>query len=63
MIAKLLDAGGMLWECLDGRERLIVAAVAVAVAAVCLDAAGRSSERRREERVAVRAAQLVREGR
>jgi hypothetical protein len=63
MIDKVADAGLMLWQALDTRERVALAWVGFVAFALVLDRAGRKAQARSDERVATRAAQLVREGR
>lgn len=61
--AKIADAGSMLWATLDTRERLVLGYVAVVAVALVLERVARGERERADERIAARAAQLVREGR
>lgn len=62
MVEKIMDGASMVWQTLDSRERMILLYVVGVGCYFVADLARRQQRDRTEERIARRAAQIVRQG-
>ncbi len=63
MVEKIVDAGQMLWQTMNQRERLILLYGVAFVTITVVEHLARGERAKRDERIAHRAAELVRAGR